>query len=131
VQDNLIERRIQMNQRYKKYVATLAIPCVGCSGNTKDRVYDLEEHREIAVCTTCVAKPPFTVKSTAIRSYAELPENASVEMFVAPDKKRYVRFLNGDETDKFPPSVVYAAPAWVWQLYQQGYTAGFEEDHSR
>jgi hypothetical protein len=120
-----------MNQRYKKYAATLAIPCTTCHGDTKDRVYDLEEKREIAVCKTCVKKPPFESGYVDVKSWKDLPNNASVKMFVTSDKKRFIRWTNGDATDAEPPTVLYEAPAWVWQLYQQGYTEGFEEDHSR
>jgi hypothetical protein len=62
-----------------------------------------------------------------VKSWKELPDSADVELYISSDEQlRYVRWKAGDNTDKQPPKVLYRAPAWVWQLYQQGFDKGFK-----
>jgi hypothetical protein len=119
-------------ERYQHYTATYAIPCVSCHGDTKDRMYDLEEKREIAVCNLCDKKFPFiNGDSIQVKHISELPNNASVKVFIADNYQRYIRWTDSNESEDSTPKVVYDAPGWVWELYQQGLEKGKEEAEAK
>jgi len=70
-----------------------------------------------------------------VRPVSELPENASVACYIGSDKRRYVRWVNDDETDILPPDKLFNAPGWVWDLYARalkiGYASGIEANDSK